>query len=114
MGKPRVLLEPTVVSWAWVREWKDRGGVFPPTLDGGSEWDSLGVGQTVILRVVADHQRKPDVVEMSQERFMPEFGTFFSRRQIPGITRPRIAKPHRKKSHQADVVKLRPFNSHPS
>jgi hypothetical protein len=37
LGKPRVLFEPPVVSWAWVRDRENRWRVFLPMSDGGCE-----------------------------------------------------------------------------
>jgi hypothetical protein len=67
----------------------------------------------MILRVFANQHCKPNVLEVSQEGFMPQFGAFLSWRQITRFACPWIAKPHRNESHQASIVKLCAFDSHP-
>jgi hypothetical protein len=68
----------------------------------------------MILRVFANQHCQADIVEVAQQRLMPEFGALLTWRQIAGIARSGITKPHRNKSHQAGVVKMRAFNSQPT
>jgi hypothetical protein len=112
-GQPGVLFEPPVVTWAGVRQWKDRGGVCPPALNGRCERDSFGAGQPLILRVFPDQHRQPNAFHLRQQSIMPQFRTFFARRQIAGVTGAGIAKPHRNQSHNTGVIKLCPCDSCP-
>ena len=56
-----VRLQPAIISWAWVREWKvDRSELFP-TSDGLGQRRFDVLPEAVILGVTADDQRQLDV-----------------------------------------------------